>query len=76
MPPEADAKKDKQTSAIQAREVIDVFHEISTLLVHFYPASGKDMLANHVCRTQTLTDRHCLSVFRSLRMASIQRLLL
>jgi len=33
MPAEPDNKKDKQASAAQAREVIDVFHEISTLLV-------------------------------------------
>ncbi|CZT06331.1 probable Mitotic-spindle organizing protein 1 [Rhynchosporium graminicola] len=32
MLPEQDSKKDKQASATQAREVIDVFHEISTLL--------------------------------------------
>ncbi|KAG4432632.1 hypothetical protein IFR05_011885 [Cadophora sp. M221] len=32
MPAEPDSKKDKQASAAQAREVIDVFHEISTLL--------------------------------------------
>ncbi|CZT00662.1 probable Mitotic-spindle organizing protein 1 [Rhynchosporium agropyri] len=32
MLPEQDSKKDKQASATQAREVIEVFHEISTLL--------------------------------------------
>jgi len=32
MPSEADSRQDKQTSAAQARQVIDVFHEISTLL--------------------------------------------
>ncbi|KAK0107297.1 hypothetical protein ONS95_003995 [Cadophora gregata] len=32
MPAEPDIKKDKQASAAQALEVIDVFHEISTLL--------------------------------------------
>ncbi|KAH6722182.1 mitotic-spindle organizing protein 1 [Leptodontidium sp. 2 PMI_412] len=32
MPAEPDSKKDKQASAAQTREVIDVFHEISTLL--------------------------------------------
>ncbi|PBP20471.1 mitotic-spindle organizing protein associated with a ring of gamma-tubulin 1 [Diplocarpon rosae] len=32
MPSEPASKKDQQASAAQAREVIDVFHEISTLL--------------------------------------------
>ncbi|PBP21304.1 mitotic-spindle organizing protein associated with a ring of gamma-tubulin 1 [Diplocarpon rosae] len=32
MPSEPVSKKDQQASAAQAREVIDVFHEISTLL--------------------------------------------
>jgi len=32
MPSEADIKQDRQASAAQARQVIDVFHEISTLL--------------------------------------------
>ena len=35
MPSEGDSKQDKQASAAQARQVIDVFHEISTLLVSF-----------------------------------------
>jgi mitotic-spindle organizing protein 1 len=35
MPSEADSKQDKHASAAQARQVIDVFHEISTLLVSF-----------------------------------------
>ncbi|KAF8863506.1 hypothetical protein BDZ45DRAFT_569187, partial [Acephala macrosclerotiorum] len=30
--PGEDSKQDKQASAAQARQVIDVFHEISTLL--------------------------------------------
>jgi hypothetical protein len=33
MPPEQEAKQNKQASAEQARQVIDVFQEISTLLV-------------------------------------------
>jgi hypothetical protein len=33
MPAEADSKQDKAASAAQARQVIDLFHEISTLLV-------------------------------------------
>ncbi|TVY19029.1 Mitotic-spindle organizing protein 1 [Lachnellula arida] len=32
MPPEADPKQDKEVKTAQARQVIDVFHEISTLL--------------------------------------------
>ncbi|TVY48365.1 Mitotic-spindle organizing protein [Lachnellula occidentalis] len=32
MPPEADPKQDKEVKTAQARKVIDVFHEISTLL--------------------------------------------
>ena len=33
MPAEADPKQDKAANAAQARQVIDLFHEISTLLV-------------------------------------------
>jgi hypothetical protein len=33
MPSEAEPKQDKQATQAQARQVIDVFHEISTLLV-------------------------------------------
>jgi hypothetical protein len=33
MPSEADLRQEKQTVAAQARQVIDIFHEISTLLV-------------------------------------------
>jgi hypothetical protein len=33
MPAEADPKQDKAASAAQARQLIDLFHEISTLLV-------------------------------------------
>jgi hypothetical protein len=33
MPSEADVRQDKQANAAQARQVIDIFHEISTLLV-------------------------------------------
>jgi len=32
MPSEPDGKQDKRENAAQARQVIDVFHEISTLL--------------------------------------------
>ncbi|KAG0646393.1 Mitotic-spindle organizing associated with a ring of gamma-tubulin 1 [Hyphodiscus hymeniophilus] len=32
MPTEADLKQDKAANAVQARQVIDLFHEISTLL--------------------------------------------
>ncbi|PSS20535.1 hypothetical protein M430DRAFT_34790 [Amorphotheca resinae ATCC 22711] len=32
MPPETDSRQDKQANAAQARQVIDIFHEISTLL--------------------------------------------
>ncbi|KIN05552.1 hypothetical protein OIDMADRAFT_188866 [Oidiodendron maius Zn] len=32
MPSEAETRQDKQASAAQARQVIDIFHEISTLL--------------------------------------------
>jgi hypothetical protein len=35
--PENETKQDKQASAAQARQVIDVFHEISTLLVPHLP---------------------------------------
>jgi hypothetical protein len=31
--PEGESKQDKQATQAQARQVIDVFHEISTLLV-------------------------------------------
>jgi mitotic-spindle organizing protein 1 len=34
MPSEPDGKQDKRENAAQARQVIDVFHEISTLLVY------------------------------------------
>lgn len=37
MPSEPDGKQDKRENAAQARQVIDVFHEISTLLVYISP---------------------------------------
>ena len=37
MPSEAPSAQDRQASAAQARQVIDVFHEISTLLVRPFP---------------------------------------
>ena len=33
MPSEAQVRQEKQANAAQARQVIDIFHEISTLLV-------------------------------------------
>ena len=38
--PEGESKQDKQATQAQARQVIDVFHEISTLLVRSPSRSG------------------------------------
>jgi mitotic-spindle organizing protein 1 len=40
MPSELEHKQDKEVKAAQARQVIDVFHEISTLLVNWPQAFG------------------------------------
>jgi mitotic-spindle organizing protein 1 len=33
MPSESEARHEKQATAVQARQILDIFHEISTLLV-------------------------------------------
>jgi len=66
MPSEADAKQDKQTSAAQARQVIEVFHEISTLLVTppaFCSRSSTDRVQNADLDRQTLSI--CISLIEN-----------
>jgi hypothetical protein len=64
MPSEPDGKQDKRENAAQARQVIDVFHEISTLLVpHVSPLL--DLYRSDYCwsRMQTSTDKPYLSAY-------------
>ena len=63
MPSEADVRQDKQATA-QARQVIDIFHEISTLLVSdsFSWSLPRPLLT--LLRTRTLTGRLSPSAYR------------
>jgi hypothetical protein len=54
--PEGEHKQDKQATQAQARQVIDVFHEISTLLVGNFVARRDFKLIDNN-RMQTSIDR-------------------
>jgi hypothetical protein len=63
MPPAESSKADKETMAAQARQVIDVFHEISTLLVRFPPSpSLSNLLLSDLA--DPLCDRMRISIGR------------
>ena len=67
MPAEADNKQDKQTNAAQARQVLDVFHEISTLLVSSTKISVHSRSLDLTISPQnTNLDRQTLSICISL----------
>ena len=65
MPSEADARQEKQARAAQAKQVVDIFLEISTLLV--CAQSSPQIKATAKCLIQNSDlDRETLSVCISL----------
>jgi hypothetical protein len=63
MPSEPDGKQDKRENAAQARQVIDVFHEISTLLVPYVSPPLDLYRSDHCSRMRTSTDKPYLSAY-------------
>lgn len=57
-----------------AREVIDILHEIATLLVSQFRRVNVNILTDLPRRIHTLIDSSCPTASHSLRMVSIQRL--
>jgi mitotic-spindle organizing protein 1 len=67
MPSEAQVRQEKQANAAQARQVIDIFHEISTLLVRgpssCYPPPYLTLSQNADLDRQTLSI--CISLIEN-----------